>query len=61
MDKPDEIRRVVEVVISGEQPCIQVDQFGRLVGLPEILIEQIANRVIEKLSAEGRLLPHGLV
>jgi hypothetical protein len=36
-------------------PAIQVDEQGRLVGLPDAIINQIADRVIEKLRIQQRL------
>jgi hypothetical protein len=43
--------------IFGPSNSIQVDKEGNLVSLPPEIIEQIANRVIEKLKAYGSLNP----
>ncbi len=37
--------------------AIQVDKEGRIIGLPDAIIEQIADRVIQKLKADGSLDP----
>jgi hypothetical protein len=47
----------IRVQIIDDIPAVQVDQHGRIVGLPDAIIDQIADRVIEKLKADGSLNP----
>ena len=43
--------------LLNADPAILLDEHGRIVGLPEAIIEQIADRVVEKLKADGSLTP----
>jgi len=43
--------------IDDTNPPIQLDKHGNLKSLPPAIIEQIADRVIEKLKADGSLSP----
>jgi hypothetical protein len=43
--------------IDDTPPMVRVDKSGRIIGLPDTIIDQIADRVIEKLKADGSLNP----
>jgi hypothetical protein len=47
----------IRVQIIDDTPVVQVDKDGRIIGLPNAIIDQIADRVIEKLKADGSLTP----
>ncbi len=51
MEKPN----VLSANLLDAPPMIQMDQQGRIIGLPDAVVDQIADRVIEKLRIQQRL------
>lgn len=49
--------QVVVTHVHDSSVAVQVDEHGRIIGLNEALVNQIADRVIEKLKADGSLTP----
>jgi hypothetical protein len=49
--------QVVVTHVHDSSVAVQVDKHGRIIGLPDAIIDQIADRVIEKLKADGSLTP----
>jgi hypothetical protein len=49
--------QVVVTHVYDSSVAVQVDEHGRIIGLNEALVNQIADRVIEKLKADGSLNP----
>lgn len=42
-------------LIDDTPPQVQLDQHGHIIGLPDAIVDQIADRVIEKLRIQQRL------
>jgi|SRR5271166_3142476 len=51
------VSSVVVTHVHDSSLAVQVDEHGRIIGLPDAVVDQIANRVIEKLKADGSLTP----
>jgi Rod binding domain-containing protein len=49
--------QVVVTHVYDSSLAVQVDEQGRIIGLPDAVVDQIADRVIEKLKADGLLNP----